>query len=87
MAIVMWVNRMSELNSHAPEILINVPIGHFGEGGTVPFTPRYRKRTTGYLDEVQIRAIGKSSSTSATSPTASTPSSLQFGSMESSPPN
>lgn len=59
MAIVMWVNRMSELNSHAPEILINVPIGHFGEGGTVPFTPRYRKRTTGYLDEVQIRAIGE----------------------------
>ena len=66
----MWVNRMSELKSLAPEILIHVAkilqvpmkgllatIELFDEGGTVPFIARYRKEATGNLDEVQIRAI------------------------------
>ena len=66
----MWVTRMSELKSLAPEILIHVAkilqvpmkgllatIELFDEGGTVPFIARYRKEATGNLDEVQIRAI------------------------------
>ena len=70
MAVTMWVNRMSELKSLAPEILIHVAkilqvpmkgllatIELFDEGGTVPFIARYRKEATGNLDEVQIRAI------------------------------
>ena len=70
MAVTMWVTRMSELKSLAPEILIHVAkilqvpmkgllatIELFDEGGTVPFIARYRKEATGNLDEVQIRAI------------------------------
>src|SRR6185312_9995400 len=49
--------------SHIAQIL-NIPMKGliataelFAEGGTVPFIARYRKETTGNLDEVQIRAI------------------------------
>ena len=61
---------MAELQSLAPELLIHVagslrvPMKGFlatvellDEGSTVPFIARYRKESTGNLDEVQIRAI------------------------------
>src|SRR5947207_6219439 len=48
---------------HIAQVL-NVPlkslvatIGLLDEGGTVPFSSRYRKEATGNLDETQIRAI------------------------------
>ena len=61
---------MAELQPLAPELLIHigralqVPMKGLvataellDEGATVPFIARYRKETTGNLDEVQIRAI------------------------------
>ena len=61
---------MSELKSLSPELLIHVAqtlqvplkglvatVELLDEGSTVPFIARYRKETTGNLDEVQIRAI------------------------------
>src|ERR1700692_2636451 len=61
---------MPELKSLSPELLIHVAqliqvplkglvatIELLDEGSTVPFIARYRKESTGNLDEVQIRAI------------------------------
>jgi uncharacterized protein len=61
---------MSELQSLSPDLLIHlaqtlqVPmkgllatVELLDEGSTVPFIARYRKESTGNLDEVQIRAI------------------------------
>src|ERR1022692_1831995 len=61
---------MSELQSVSPDVLIHlartlqVPmkgllatVKLLDEGSTVPFIARYRKESTGNLDEVQIRAI------------------------------
>src|SRR5579862_9347815 len=61
---------MPELQPLSPEILLHVArtlqlpmqglvaaIQLFDEGSTVPFIARYRKESTGNLDEVQIRAI------------------------------
>ena len=61
---------MSELQSLSPDLLIHVAgtlqiplkglvatIELLDEGATVPFIARYRKESTGNLDEVQIRAI------------------------------
>jgi protein Tex len=61
---------MADAKTLSPEILLhiaqslNLPlhsltavIGLLNEGGTVPFIARYRKETTGNLDEVQIRDI------------------------------
>src|SRR3984885_7097176 len=61
---------MSELQSLSPDLLIHtagtlqIPLKSLvatiellDEGSTVPFIARYRKESTGNLDEVQIRAI------------------------------
>jgi uncharacterized protein len=61
---------MAALQSLSPELLIHIAqllqvpmkglvatIELLDEGSTVPFIARYRKETTGNLDEVQIRAI------------------------------
>jgi len=61
---------MSEFQSLSPDLLIHIAntlqiplksmvatIGLLDEGSTVPFIARYRKESTGNLDEVQIRAI------------------------------
>ncbi len=61
---------MSELQSLSPDLLIHIAralqiplkslvatIELLDEGSTVPFIARYRKESTGNLDEVQIRAI------------------------------
>jgi len=61
---------MSELHSLPPDLLIHIAVtlqiplksmvaatGLLDEGSTVPFIARYRKESTGNLDEVQIRAI------------------------------
>src|SRR5579872_3698314 len=61
---------MSQLQSLSPDLLIHiartlqVPMKGFlatvallDEGSTVPFIARYRKESTGNLDEVQIRSI------------------------------
>jgi uncharacterized protein len=61
---------MSELQSPSPDLLIHVArtlqvpvkgllatVKLLDEGSTVPFIARYRKESTGNLDEVQIRAI------------------------------
>jgi uncharacterized protein len=61
---------MDESKSLSPEILLhigrglNVPLNSLratisllDEGGTVPFIARYRKESTGALDEVKIRAV------------------------------
>src|SRR5580693_6598378 len=61
---------MSELPSLTPDLLIHIAqtlgvpmqgllatIQLLDEGSTVPFIARYRKESTGNLDEVQIRAI------------------------------
>jgi len=61
---------MSELQSLSPDLLIHVArtlqvpvkgllatVKLLDEGSTVPFIARYRKESTGNLDEVQIRAI------------------------------
>ncbi len=61
---------MPELQSLSPDLLIHLAgtlqiplkalvatIELLDEGSTVPFIARYRKETTGNLDEVQIRAI------------------------------
>ncbi|MGA2580662.1 MAG: Tex family protein [Bryobacteraceae bacterium] len=61
---------MSELQSLSPDLLIHVgrmlqvpmkgllaTVGLLDEGSTVPFIARYRKESTGNLNEVQIRAI------------------------------
>src|SRR6202162_2454241 len=61
---------MSELQSLTPDLLIHIAqtlgvpmqgllatIQLLNEGSTVPFIARYRKESTGNLDEVQIRAI------------------------------
>jgi uncharacterized protein len=61
---------MSELKSLSPDLLIHVAgalqvpmkgllatVELLDEGSTVPFIARYRKESTGNLDEVQIRAI------------------------------
>src|SRR5580658_3030787 len=61
---------MSELLSLSPDLLLHVAstlqiplqslvatIELLDEGATVPFIARYRKESTGNLDEVQIRAV------------------------------
>jgi uncharacterized protein len=61
---------MSELQSLSPDLLIHVgrmlqvpmkgllaTVGLLDDGSTVPFIARYRKESTGNLNEVQIRAI------------------------------
>jgi len=61
---------MSELKSLSPDLLIHIAgllqipmkglvatVELLDEGSTVPFIARYRKESTGNLDEVQIRAI------------------------------
>jgi uncharacterized protein len=61
---------MSEIQSPTPDLLIQIAqtlqvpmqglvaaIQLLDEGSTVPFIARYRKESTGNLDEVQIRAI------------------------------
>src|SRR5271155_929519 len=61
---------MSELQSLSPDLLIHIAravqvpmkgllatVELLDEGSTIPFIARYRKESTGNLDEVQIRAI------------------------------
>jgi len=61
---------MPELQSLSPDLLTHVArtlqvsmkgllatVGLLDEGSTVPFIARYRKESTGNLDEVQIRAV------------------------------
>src|ERR1700683_213647 len=64
------MGQLTELKSLSPEILLHIAtslsvpmkglvatIELLHEGSTVPFIARYRKKATGNLDEVQIRAI------------------------------
>src|SRR5580692_11175624 len=66
----MAVASMSELQSLSPDLLIHIArtlqvpmkgllatVELLDEGSTIPFIARYRKESTGNLDEVQIRAI------------------------------
>src|ERR1700723_714605 len=68
---VLWKSPcMSDLKTLPPAILIHIAtllhvpmkgllatVELLDEGATVPFIARYRKESTGNLDEVQIRAI------------------------------
>ena len=67
----------------APVSRVETTIKLLEDGATVPFIARYRKEATGNLDEVKIRDIDESGSTTRTSKRAAARCSRRSRSRES----